>query len=64
MTEEAFEICPARISGIHTGFRRPLIDVRTGTAPALLFFQNSQDCMLCDLSSVQHEFEPLDVERA
>lgn len=69
MTQEASKICceskrPARISGPHTRFKRPPIDIRTRRAPALLFFQNNQDCMLCDLSSVRHEFDPLDSRQA
>lgn len=51
---------PAGITDIHTRFRRPLIDFRKGASLPLLFFQNNnQDCVLCDLSCGQHEFDPL-----
>lgn len=67
MTAEACRICdkvPAGITSIHAQFRRPLIDIRKGVSLPLLFFQNNnQDCMLCDLSSGQREFDPLDVRQ-
>lgn len=55
---------PAGITDIHGQFRRPLIDIRKGVSLPLLFFQNNnQDCVLCDLSSGQREFDPLDVRQ-
>lgn len=55
---------PARISDTHTQFKRPLVDIRTEVSLTQLFFQNNnQDCVLCDLSSVQHESDPLDVSQ-
>lgn len=52
---------PAGITEIHARFRRPLIDIRKEVSLPLLYFQNNnQDCLQCDLSSGQHEFDPLD----
>lgn len=68
MTAEVFWLCrrdPRRINRELEGFKGPLIDIRTSALCGLLFYQNNnQDCVQCDLSSSQHEFDPLLVKQA